>query len=138
MEGARIGPGQVCPVCQGRRETAPGMGCGACRATGYIPWPRDPADLEGGGLVEPYAFHGLLRAMWGTAELEHGAAVVKIPDKFTPNPSPADGRGMIFLTIQQARGQAAAVYVSDRTASQFTIASLSERDTSLVGWLIIG
>lgn len=114
------------------------MGCGACAATGYIPWPRTESDTYGAGLVEPEAFRGLIKAMWGTAALEHGAAVVQIPDKFTPNPDPAGGGALIFLTVQQARGTAAAVYVSDRTASQFTIASLSERDTSLVGWLIIG
>jgi hypothetical protein len=43
-----------------------------------------------------------------------------------------------MLTTQQARGTAAGVYVSDRMPGQFTIASYSERDMSLVGWLIIG
>jgi hypothetical protein len=123
----------LCPVCNGRRETAPGMGCGACAGTGFIGWPRDPSDMENAGLVEPALFGGILKASFGTVELDHGAAVVEIPDRFTPPQA-----GVIMLTIQQARGVAAAVYVSDRTATRFTISSVSERDTSLVGWLIIG
>jgi hypothetical protein len=125
----------LCPVCNGRRETAPGMGCGACAATGFIRWPRGPGDMDGAGLLEPELVGGILKVSFGTAELDHGAAVVQVPDKFTP------GQGetaLIMLTVQQARGTAAAVYVSDRTASHFTISSVSERDCSLVGWLIIG
>ena len=126
-----------CPVCNGRGVTAPGMGCGACRTTGLIGWPRQPGDTEGAGLAVLDGSAGLLRVIYGTCGLDHGAAVVKVPDRFSPNPDPAGG-ALIMLTIQQARGTAAAVYVSDRSRGQFTIASLSERDTSLVGWLIIG
>jgi hypothetical protein len=125
----------ICPVCNGRRETAPGTGCGACAGTGFIAWPRAPGDTDGAGLLEPQLLGGILKVSFGTAVLDHGAAVVQVPDKFTP----AQGSSaLIMLTTQQARGAAAAVYVSDRTASQFTISSLSERDVSLVGWLIIG
>jgi hypothetical protein len=109
-----------CPVCEGRRETAPGQGCGACAATGFIAWPW-----------------GVLNVAKGTAVLEHGAAVVRVPAEFTADIGLAGGV-QIQLTIQEARGAAGAVYVSDRAARQFTIASLSERDESLVGWLIIG
>jgi hypothetical protein len=113
------------------------MGCGACAATGLIDWPRRPGDTEGAGLAVLDGSAGLLRVIYGTAELAHGAAVVQVPDRFTPNPDPAGG-ALIMLTTQQARGTAAGVYVSDRMPGQFTIASYSERDMSLVGWLIIG
>jgi hypothetical protein len=111
------------------------MGCGACAGTGFIAWPRSAEDTDGAGLLDPPLVGGLLKVSFGTAGLDHGAAVVQVPDKFTP----AQGEtALIMLTTQEARGVAGAVYVSDRTASQFTISSVSERDTSLVGWLIIG
>ena len=104
----------ICPVCQGRRETTAGQGCGACAATGFIA--------------------GMHAVLLGVATLDHGAAVVTMPRGFTPGPDKA----LVFVTTQEARGEAGAVRVSDRTASKFTICSSSARDSSLVGWLIIG
>lgn len=104
----------LCPVCNGRRETAPGQGCGACRATGFIP-----------GLTSD--------AVHGTAQLQNGAAHVRVP-------VPADA--IILLTVQETAGDAAAVFVSNRrgldAAPGFTISSHSAGDRSTVGWLIIG
>lgn len=104
----------LCPVCSGRRETAPGQGCGACAATGFLA--------------------GFVRVLFGTATLEHGAARVEMPAKYQPGPD----RALVFVTTQEARGAAGAVRVSDRTATGFTVCSSSEQDQSLVGWLIIG
>jgi hypothetical protein len=104
----------ICPVCSGRRETAPGQGCGACAATGFIA--------------------GFLRVLFGVATLDHGAARVELAPKSRPGPDEA----LVFVTIQETRGEAGAVRVSDRAASGFTICSSSERDQSIVGWLIIG
>jgi hypothetical protein len=132
MEGAQL---VLCPVCNGRRETAPGMGCGACAGTGFIEWPRDLSDTVGGGLLAPALIGGILKVSHGVASLGHGAAIVEMPDNFTPGHAET---AIIMLTIQEARGTVGAVYVSERSASQFTISSLSERDSSLVGWLIIG
>lgn len=104
----------LCPVCNGRRETAPGQGCGACRGTGFIP-----------GLTAD-AVHGIAR-------LENGAAHVRVK-------VPADA--IILLTVQEVAGTPAAVSVSNRrgleAADGFTISSLSAGDRSAVGWLIIG
>lgn len=105
----------LCPVCNGRRESAPGQGCGACRATGFIP-----------GLTAD--------AVHGVAQLANGAAHVKVP---------VPEGAIILLTIQEARGDVAAPYVSNRTAAleaadSFMISSLSAGDRSTVGWLIIG
>jgi hypothetical protein len=125
----------ICPVCNGRRETAPGMGCGACAGTGFIEWPRDLSDTVSGGLLDPPLIGGILKVSYGAATLSHGAAVVEMPDNFTPGHAET---AIIVLTVQEARGTVGAVYVSGRTASQFTISSVSERDSSLVGWLIIG
>ena len=102
----------LCPVCNGRRESAPGQGCGACRATGFIP----------GFTSEP--LHGI-------AELVNGSARVSILVGM-----PADA--IILLTIQEARGEVAAPYVSGQYSDGFTISSLSAGDRSAVGWLIIG
>lgn len=101
----------LCPVCGGRRESAPGIGCGACRATGFIPgFTFDP----------PH----------GTAVLASGAA--RVQARLSPG-------AVILLTIQEARGeQVAAPYVSSRDDGGFTISSLSASDRSAVGWLIIG
>ena len=100
----------LCPVCNGRRETAPGQGCGACRATGFIP----------GFTSEP--LHGI-------AELANGAARVRVV---------VPPGAIILLTIQEARGDVAAPYVSGQHDDGFTISSLSAGDRSAVGWLIIG
>ena len=101
----------LCPVCGGRRESAPGIGCGACRATGFIP---------GFTFAPPH----------GIAVLDGGAARVRVP---------VDPGAVILLTIQEARGeQVAAPYVSSRDDDGFTISSLSAADRSAVGWLIIG
>lgn len=103
----------LCPVCNGRRETAPGQGCGACRATGFIP-----------GLTAD-AVHGIAR-------LEGGAAHIKVP---------VPEGAIIILTLQETAGDVAMPYVSNRkgteAASGFTISSLSAGDRSAVGWLII-
>lgn len=72
--------------------------------------------------------------LFGTAVLDHGAATVAMPAGYQPGPDEA----LVFVTTQEARGEAGAVRASDRTASGFTICSSSERDRSLVGWLIIG
>ena len=104
----------LCPVCSGRRETAPGQGCGACRGTGFIP-----------GLTTD-AVHGLER-------LDNGAAHVKVP-------VPADA--IILLTVQEVAGEPGQVSVSNRRGLEacggFSISSSSPRDRSTVGWLIIG
>ena len=105
---------EVCPVCSGRRETAPGQGCGTCAATGFVA--------------------GFLRVLFGTVTLEHGAAQVAMPRGYQPGPDAA----LVFVTTQEARGQAGAVRVSDRTPRGFTVCSSSSADESLVGWLIIG
>jgi len=104
----------LCPVCQGRRETAAGQGCGACAATGFIA--------------------GMHLVLLGVATLDHGAAVVTMPRGFKPGPDAA----LVFVTTQEARGEAGAVRVSDRAPDRFTICSSSAGDFSLVGWLIIG
>ena len=100
----------LCPVCNGRRETAPGQGCGACRATGFIP----------GFTSEP--LHGI-------ADLQGGAAYVRVP---------VPAGAVILLSIQEARGEVAAPYVSGQYSDGFIISSLSAGDRSAVGWLIIG
>ena len=100
----------LCPVCSGRRETAPGQGCGACRATGFIP----------GFTSEP--LHGI-------AVLVNGAARVDVP-------APADA--VILLAIQEGRGDIGTPYVSGQDEDGFMISSLSAGDRSAVGWLIIG
>lgn len=101
----------LCPVCNGRRETAPGMGCGACRATGFIP----------GFTSEP--LHGIAKLIYGAARV----MVVMPPG------------AVILLTIQEARGQVGMPYVSDQDSGGFTISSLAGmNDESAVGWLIIG
>jgi len=105
---------EICPVCSGRRETAPGQGCGACAATGFIA--------------------GFMKVLFGTATLDRGATRVQVPAGYQPGPD----RALVFATTQEARGEAGAVRVSDRTASGFTLCSSSERDQSIVGWLIIG
>ena len=100
----------LCPVCNGRRESVPGMGCGACRATGFIP----------GFTSEP--LHGISELVNGSARV-----MVKVPEG-----------AVILLTIQEARGEVAAPYVSGQDSDGFTISSLSAGDRSAVGWLIIG
>ena len=101
----------LCPVCNGRRESAPGQGCGACRATGFIP----------GFTSEP--LHGI-------ADLVSGAANIRVA--LPPDP-------VILLTIQEARGHVGTPYVSEHDRTGFTISSLAgPEDKSAVGWLIIG
>lgn len=100
----------LCPVCGGRRESAPGMGCGACRGTGFIP----------GFTSEP--LHGI-------ADLANGSARVRVA---------VPAGAVILLTIQEARGEVAAPYVSGQYPDGFIISSLSAGDRSAVGWLIIG
>jgi len=102
------------PICNGRRETAPGQGCGPCAATGFIA--------------------GFMRVLFGTATLDNGAVRVTMPAKYKPGPD----RALVFVTTQEARGAAGAVRVSDRTASGFTVCSSSAQDQSLIGWLVIG
>ena len=77
------------------------------------------------------------RMTWGTATLDHGAATV------TPRPRlgnrPVVGPGsLILFGCQESRGVVGGLYISDRTTYTFTLCSTSERDESLVGWLIIG
>jgi hypothetical protein len=68
---------------------------------------------------------------WGTARLNTGMAAVEAPALL--------GTSIIVLAIQEAGGTIAMPYVSSRAAGQgFVISSLSDRDTSLVAWLIIG
>jgi hypothetical protein len=124
----------LCPVCNGRRETTAGQGCGACAATGFIAWPRHPEDAIGAALAAG-PDGGLLKTSYGTVALQHGAAEAEARGRFPPGPLPASA--LIFLTIQQARGRAGSVFVSHRTATGFVISSTSADDESLVAWLII-
>jgi len=67
----------------------------------------------------------------GTVQLQAGAATVSEPS--------VTAESVIFLTIQGAAGDPALPYVASRTpGTGFVISSLSNRDASTVGWLIIG
>lgn len=70
---------------------------------------------------------------WGTARLEQGMVIVE--------EASVGADSLIFLTVQRGGlgGAVAMPYVSAKfPGSGFVISSLSDRDTSVVAWLVIG
>ena len=88
-------------------------------------------------MTEEAGQDGPPRFTWGTAELHHGAAVVE-PVRRLGNRPVVGRQSLILFGCQESRGVVGGLYISDRTTYTFTLCSTSERDESLVGWLIIG
>lgn len=88
-------------------------------------------------MSDEVTFDGPPRLTSGTAELSHGAVVVE-PARRLGNRPMVGRRSLILFGCQESRGVVGGLYISDRTTYSFTLCSTSERDESLVGWLIIG
>jgi hypothetical protein len=88
-------------------------------------------------LLEEATQAGPPQFTWGTAELSHGAVIVEPARKLGNRPM-VGRRSLILFGCQESRGEVGGLYISDRTTYTFTLCSTSERDQSLVGWLIIG